>query len=93
MRKKEKSVKTSYSAYEAGPIPAARPHGIVFLDPFADEPQATPDYRRDVPSSYSLTAEDRTPGSPSHKLLQRKKALENVSRDLLALALQRRLPD
>ncbi len=94
MMKKVAGMKTSHSAYNAQPHHTARPFEMVFLDPFAGESETAPAaYRRDVPSSHSVSAGNRRTGSSHYKRWKRKKALEDVSRDLIALALERRLAD
>jgi hypothetical protein len=93
MRKKEADVKTSYGGYDAGPIPTAMPHEMVFHDPFDGEMRVSSSHRGDVQPSHSVTCGDLGTSSSQRKRQQRKKALEGVSRDLLALALQRRVAD
>ncbi len=84
-------MKTSYGGYDAGPIPPASPYEMVFHDPFDGESGVSPSNCRDIQPSHTVTAGDRGTSSSHHKRQQRKKALEGVSRDLFALALQRRV--
>jgi hypothetical protein len=98
MRKKEASVKPSHSSCDSRQIPKVLPFEIIFHDPFADGSEASvraagPSYRRADTSSRAEAAEDRRNGPPQHKREWRKKALEDVSRDLLALVRERGIVD
>lgn len=62
---------------------------MVFHDPFARESGGSPTLGGAVQPLPAVKAGERGSSATHYKRLQRKKALEGVSRDLLALALQR----